>query len=146
MILYHGSLNGKITRFGALHHFGTKAAALKRLGECRTRKGWLYKVRIEKSPKRNIREVLDYGLNHHPWSLATMLAVGGSLTNPEGLSVYRQKTTGGSKRRLLKLLKDHKITLLHYENKIEGDISWIVPDPAQIEIISVEPVTKLKQP
>jgi hypothetical protein len=137
MILYHGSPNGKIERFGALQHFGNKEAALDRITDhlFRFKRCWVYRVHIHRNPEDRIVVIRDHNRGHHPWDVASMLQETGHFSEDDKDAVYRPKTTRGSKLCLLRLLEKRSIDLLRYRNNIEGGISWIVPDPARIKIV-----------
>lgn len=156
-IAYHGSVDN-ITKFRPLTHFGTEKAAKDRMQFKKYKDGKIYKVDLN---IKNPLTIKDFPGVHSPTQFAFELNRLKLISQQEMLSVtdsadIQAKTKAGipfdqayaahtakCTAALLRLMKKLGYDGFVYKNRYEdkGNISYVILDPRQVKILSVEPVT-----
>lgn len=156
-IAYHGTTDD-ITKFLPLTHFGTEKAAKDRMQFKKYKDGKIYKVDLN---IKNPLTIKDFPGVHSPTQFAFELNRLKLISQQEMLSVtdsadiqtktktgipfdqaYAEHTAKGAAA-LLRLMKKLGYDGFVYKNRYEdkGNISYVILDPRQVKILSVEPVT-----
>ena len=149
VIAYHASVQGALSAFVPLTHFGSREAALHRArGLAETGQPvTLYEVRLVIGALRQISDLPsgDRSARHSWLRLADHLHYDTSprvISAQERDRILAAAAPAGSKSAagitmLVAILRARGIDTLAYANRFEdpGSISWIITDPAQVTII-----------
>jgi hypothetical protein len=139
-IAYHSSIDD-ITAFHPLTHFGTEKAAKDRMIYKKYKDGKIYKVDLD---IKNPLTIKDFSGIHYDRYYAFELRRLNLISQEEMEAITRIEDKADLRKALLDKLKELGIDGFVYKNRYEdkGNISYVIVDPNQVKVLSVEPVTE----
>ena len=139
-IAYHGSIDD-ITAFHPLTHFGTEKAAKDRMTYKKIKDGKIYKVDLD---IKNPLTINDFPGIHYDRLYAFELRRLKLISQEEMEAITTIDDNQELRKALLNKLKELGIDGFVYKNRYEdkGNISYVIVDPSQVKVLSVEPATE----
>jgi hypothetical protein len=139
-IAYHGTTDD-ITEFHPLSHFGTEKAAKDRMTYKKIKDGKIYKVDLD---IKNPLTIKDFPGIHYDRLYAFELRDKKLISQKEMEAITTIDDKAELRKALLTKLKELGIDGFVYKNKYEdkGNISYVVVDPNQVKVLSVEPAAE----
>ena len=139
-IAYHGSIDD-ITAFRPLTHFGTEKSAKDRMIYKKYKDGKIYKVDLD---IKNPLTIKDFSGIHYDRYYAFELRRLNLISQEEMEAITRIEDKADLRKALLDKLKELGIDGFVYKNRYEdkGNISYVIVDPNQVKVLSVEPATE----
>jgi len=139
-IAYHGSIDD-ITAFHPLTHFGTEKSAKDRMIYKKYKDGKIYKVDLD---IKNPLTIKDFSGIHYDRYYAFELRRLNLISQEEMEAITRIEDKADLRKALLDKLKELGIDGFVYKNRYEdkGNISYVIVDPNQVKVLSVEPVAE----
>lgn len=142
-VAYHGTVDD-ITKFHPLSHFGTEKSAKDRMEYKKYKDGKIYKVDLD---IKNPLQIKDFPGIHYDRLYAFELRDKGLISQEEMEDITFTQDKTVLRKKLLNKLKELDIDGFVYKNKYEdkGNISYVIVDPKQVKILSVEPSEKINE-
>jgi hypothetical protein len=139
-IAYHGTTDD-ITEFHPLSHFGTEKAAKDRMTYKKIKDGKIYKVDLD---IKNPLTIKDFPGIHYDRLYAFELRDKKLISQKEMEAITTIDDKAELRKALLTKLNELGIDGFVYKNKYEdkGNISYVIVDPSQVKVLSVEPATE----
>jgi len=139
-IAYHGTTDD-IVEFHPLTHFGTEKAAKDRMTYKKIKDGKIYKVDLD---IKNPLTIKDFAGNHYDRVYAFTLRDKKLISQEEMEFITTENNPQELRKRLLDKLRDLGIDGFAYKNRYEdkGSLSYVIVDPRQVKVLSVEPATE----
>jgi guanosine-3',5'-bis(diphosphate) 3'-pyrophosphohydrolase len=139
-IAYHGTVDD-IAEFHPLSHFGTEKAAKDRMTYKKIKDGKIYKVDLN---IKNPLTIKDFPGIHYDRLYAFELRDKKLISQKEMEAITTIDDKAELRNALLTKLKELGIDGFVYKNKYEdkGNISYVIVDPSQVKVLSVEPATE----
>jgi hypothetical protein len=139
-IAYHGTTDD-IVEFHPLTHFGTEKAAKDRMTYKKIKDGKIYKVDLD---IKNPLTIKDFAGNHYDRVYAFTLRDKKLISQEEMEFITTENNPQELRKRLLDKLRDLGIDGFVYKNRYEdkGSLSYVIVDPRQVKVLSVEPATE----
>jgi hypothetical protein len=139
-IAYHGTVDD-IAEFYPLSHFGTEKAAKDRMEYKKIKDGKIYKVDLN---IKNPLQIKDFPGIHYDRLYAFELRDKKLISQKEMEAITTIDDKTELRKALLAKLKELGIDGFVYKNKYEdkGNISYVIVDPSQVKVLSVEPATE----
>ena len=139
-VAYHGSIDD-ITEFHPLTHFGTEKAAKDRMTYKKIKDGKIYKVDLA---IKNPLTIKDFPGIHYDRLYAFELRRLKLISQEEMEAITSIDDKAGLRKALLTKLKELGIDGFVYKNRYEdkGNISYVIVDPGQVKVLSVEQATE----
>ena len=139
-IAYHGTTDD-ITEFHPLSHFGTEKAAKDRMTYKKIKDGKIYKVDLD---IKNPLTIKDFPGIHYDRLYAFELRDKKLISQKEMEAITTIDDKAELRKALLTKLKELGIDGFVYKNKYEdkGNISYVIVDPSQVKVLSVEPAAE----
>lgn len=139
-IAYHGTTDD-INEFRPLTHFGTEKAAKDRMTYKKIKDGKIYKVDLD---IKNPLTIKDFPGTHYDRLYAFELKDKRLISQEEMEDITFTQDKDELRQKLLKKLNELGIDGFVYKNKYEdkGNISYVIVDPSQVKVLSVEPATE----
>jgi predicted nucleotidyltransferase len=139
-IAYHGTTDD-IAEFYPLTHFGTEKAAKDRMTYKKIKDGKIYKVDLN---IKNPLTIKDFPGIHYDRLYAFELRDKKLISQKEMEAITTIDDKAELRKALLTKLKELGIDGFVYKNKYEdkGNISYVIVDPNQVKVLSVEPATE----
>ena len=139
-IAYHGTTDD-ITEFHPLSHFGTDKAAKDRMEYKKIKDGKIYKVDLD---IKNPLTIKDFPGIHYDRLYAFELRDKKLISQKEMEAITTIDDKAELRKALLTKLKELGIDGFVYKNKYEdkGNISYVIVDPSQVKVLSVEPAAE----
>lgn len=139
-IAYHGTTDD-IAEFHPLSHFGTEKAAKDRMTYKKIKDGKIYKVDLN---IKNPLTIKDFPGIHYDRLYAFELRDKKLISQKEMEAITTIDDKVELRKALLAKLKELGIDGFVYKNKYEdkGNLSYVIVDPSQVKVLSVEPATE----
>jgi hypothetical protein len=139
-IAYHGTTDD-IAEFHPLSHFGTEKAAKDRMTYKKIKDGKIYKVDLN---IKNPLTIKDFPGIHYDRLYAFELRDKKLISQKEMEAITTIDDKAELRNALLTKLKELGIDGFVYKNKYEdkGNISYVIIDPSQVKVLSVEPAAE----
>jgi ADP-Ribosyltransferase in polyvalent proteins len=139
-IAYHGTTDD-IAEFYPLSHFGTEKAAKDRMEYKKIKDGKIYKVDLN---IKNPLTIKDFPGIHYDRLYAFELRDKKLISQKEMEAITTIDDKAELRKALLTKLKELGIDGFVYKNKYEdkGNISYVIVDPSQVKVLSVEPAAE----
>jgi hypothetical protein len=139
-IAYHGTTDD-IAEFHPLSHFGTEKAAKDRMTYKKIKDGKIYKVDLN---IKNPLTIKDFPGIHYDRLYAFELRDKKLISQKEMEAITTIDDKAELRNALLTKLKELGIDGFVYKNKYEdkGNISYVIVDPSQVKVLSVEPAAE----
>jgi hypothetical protein len=139
-IAYHGTVDD-IAEFYPLSHFGTEKAAKDRMIYKKIKDGKIYKVDLD---IKNPLTIKDFPGIHYDRLYAFELRDKKLISQKEMEAITTIDDKAELRNALLTKLKELGIDGFVYKNKYEdkGNISYVIVDPSQVKVLSVEPAAE----
>jgi hypothetical protein len=139
-IAYHGTVDD-IAEFYPLTHFGTEKAAKDRMEYKKIKDGKIYKVDLN---IKNPLTIKDFPGIHYDRLYAFELKNKKLISQEEMEAITFIQDKAELRKALLAKLKELGIDGFVYKNRYEdkGHISYVIVDPSQVKVLSVEPATE----
>jgi len=139
-IAYHGTTDD-IAEFYPLTHFGTEKAAKDRMTYKKIKDGKIYKVDLD---IKNPLTIKDFPGIHYDRLYAFELRDKKLISQKEMEAITTIDDKAELRKALLTKLKELGIDGFVYKNKYEdkGNISYVIVDPSQVKVLSVEPAAE----
>lgn len=139
-IAYHGTTDD-IAEFYPLTHFGTEKAAKDRMEYKKIKDGKIYKVDLD---IKNPLTIKDFPGIHYDRLYAFELKNKKLISQEEMEAITFIQDKAELRKALLAKLKELGIDGFVYKNRYEdkGHISYVIVDPSQVKVLSVEPATE----
>ena len=139
-IAYHGTTDD-ITEFHPLSHFGTEKAAKDRMTYKKIKDGKIYKVDLD---IKNPLTIKDFPGIHYDRLYAFELKNKKLISQEEMEAITFIQDKAELRKALLAKLNELGIDGFVYKNRYEdkGHISYVIVDPSQVKVLSVEPATE----
>ena len=139
-IAYHGTTDD-IAEFHPLSHFGTEKAAKDRMEYKKIKDGKIYKVDLD---IKNPLTIKDFPGIHYDRLYAFELRDKKLISQKEMEAITTIDDKAELRKALLTKLKELGIDGFVYKNKYEdkGNISYVIVDPSQVKVLSVEPAAE----
>ena len=139
-IAYHGTTDD-ITEFHPLSHFGTEKAAKDRMTYKKIKDGKIYKVDLD---IKNPLTIKDFPGIHYDRLYAFELRDKKLISQKEMEAITTIDDKAELRKALLTKLNELGIDGFVYKNKYEdkGNISYVIVDPSQVKVLSVEPAAE----
>lgn len=139
-IAYHGTTDD-IAEFRPLTHFGTEKAAKDRMTYKKIKDGKIYKVDLD---IKNPLTIKDFPGIHYDRLYAFELKDKRLISQEEMEDITFTQDPTELRKKLLAKLKELGIDGFVYKNRYEdkGNISYVIVDPSQVKVLSVEPATE----
>lgn len=139
-IAYHGTTDD-IVEFHPLTHFGTEKAAKDRMTYKKIKDGKIYKVDLA---IKNPLTIKDFAGNHYDRVYAFTLRDKKLISQEEMEAITTINDKAELRKALLTKLNELGIDGFVYKNRYEdkGSLSYVIVDPRQVKILSVEPATE----
>jgi hypothetical protein len=139
-IAYHGTVDD-IAEFHPLSHFGTEKAAKDRMEYKKIKDGKIYKVDLNINNPLTIK---DFPGIHYDRLYAFELRDKKLISQKEMEAITTIDDKAELRNALLTKLKELGIDGFVYKNKYEdkGNISYVIVDPSQVKVLSVEPAAE----
>ena len=139
-IAYHGTTDD-IAEFHPLSHFGTEKAAKDRMTYKKIKDGKIYKVDLD---IKNPLTIKDFPGIHYDRLYAFELRDKKLISQKEMEAITTIDDKAELRKALLTKLKELGIDGFVYKNKYEdkGNISYVIVDPSQVKVLSVEPAAE----
>jgi hypothetical protein len=139
-IAYHGTTDD-IAEFYPLTHFGTEKAAKDRMEYKKIKDGKIYKVDLD---IKNPLTIKDFPGIHYDRLYAFELRDKKLISQKEMEAITTIDDKAELRKALLTKLKELGIDGFVYKNKYEdkGNISYVIVDPSQVKVLSVEPAAE----
>jgi predicted nucleotidyltransferase len=139
-IAYHGTTDD-IAEFYPLSHFGTEKAAKDRMTYKKIKDGKIYKVDLN---IKNPLTIKDFPGIHYDRLYAFELRDKKLISQKEMEAITTIDDKAELRKALLTKLNELGIDGFVYKNKYEdkGNISYVIVDPSQVKVLSVEPATE----
>ena len=142
-IAYHGTTDD-ITEFHPLSHFGTEKAATDRMTYKKIKDGKIYKVDLD---IKNPLTIKDFPGIHYDRLYAFELRDKKLISQKEMEAITTIDDKAELRKALLTKLNELGIDGFVYKNKYEdkGNISYVIVDPSQVKVLSVEPAEEVTE-
>jgi hypothetical protein len=139
-IAYHGTVDD-IAEFYPLTHFGTEKAAKDRMEYKKIKDGKIYKVDLN---IKNPLTIKDFPGIHYDRLYAFELKNKKLISQEEMEAITTIDDKAELRKALLTKLKELGIDGFVYKNKYEdkGNLSYVIVDPSQVKVLSVEPAAE----
>jgi hypothetical protein len=139
-IAYHGTVDD-IAEFYPLSHFGTEKAAKDRMEYKKIKDGKIYKVDLD---IKNPLTIKDFPGIHYDRLYAFELRDTKLISQKEMEAITTIDDKAELRNALLTKLNELGIDGFVYKNKYEdkGNLSYVIVDPSQVKVLSVEPATE----
>ena len=139
-IAYHGTTDD-IAEFYPLSHFGTEKAAKDRMTYKKIKDGKIYKVDLD---IKNPLTIKDFPGIHYDRLYAFELRDKKLISQKEMEAITTIDDKAELRKALLTKLKELGIDGFVYKNRYEdkGNISYVIVDPSQVKVLSVEPAAE----
>jgi hypothetical protein len=139
-IAYHGTTDD-IAEFHPLSHFGTEKAAKDRMTYKKIKDGKIYKVDLN---IKNPLTIKDFPGIHYDRLYAFELRDKKLISQKEMEAITTIDDKAELRKALLTKLKELGIDGFVYKNRYEdkGNISYVIVDPSQVKVLSVEPAAE----
>jgi hypothetical protein len=139
-IAYHGTTDD-IAEFHPLSHFGTEKAAKDRMTYKKIKDGKIYKVDLN---IKNPLTIKDFPGIHYDRLYAFELRDKKLISQKEMEAITTIDDKAELRKALLAKLNELGIDGFVYKNKYEdkGNISYVIVDPSQVKVLSVEPAAE----
>ena len=139
-IAYHGTTDD-IAEFHPLSHFGTEKAAKDRMEYKKIKDGKIYKVDLD---IKNPLTIKDFPGIHYDRLYAFELRDKKLISQKEMEAITTIDDKAELRKALLTKLNELGIDGFVYKNKYEdkGNISYVIVDPSQVKVLSVEPAAE----
>ena len=139
-IAYHGTTDD-IAEFYPLSHFGTEKAAKDRMEYKKIKDGKIYKVDLN---IKNPLTIKDFPGIHYDRLYAFELRDKKLISQKEMEAITTIDDKAELRNALLTKLNELGIDGFVYKNKYEdkGNISYVIVDPSQVKVLSVEPAAE----
>jgi guanosine-3',5'-bis(diphosphate) 3'-pyrophosphohydrolase len=139
-IAYHGTTDD-IAEFHPLSHFGTEKAAKDRMTYKKIKDGKIYKVDLD---IKNPLTIKDFPGIHYDRLYAFELRDKKLISQKEMEAITTIDDKAELRKALLTKLKELGIDGFVYKNRYEdkGNISYVIVDPSQVKVLSVEPAAE----
>ena len=139
-IAYHGSVDD-INQFHPFTHFGTEKAAKDRMEYKKIKDGKIYKVDLD---IKNPLTIKDFPGIHYDRLYAFELKNKKLISQEDMEAITFIQDKAELRKALLAKLKELGIDGFVYKNRYEdkGNISYVIVDPSQVKVLSVEPATE----
>jgi|688.fasta_scaffold29795_4 guanosine-3',5'-bis(diphosphate) 3'-pyrophosphohydrolase len=139
-IAYHGTTDD-IAEFYPLSHFGTEKAAKDRMTYKKIKDGKIYKVDLN---IKNPLTIKDFPGIHYDRLYAFELRDKKLISQKEMEAITTIDDKAELRKALLTKLKELGIDGFVYKNRYEdkGNISYVIVDPSQVKVLSVEPAAE----
>jgi len=139
-IAYHGTTDD-IAEFYPLTHFGTEKAAKDRMTYKKIKDGKIYKVDLN---IKNPLTIKDFPGIHYDRLYAFELRDKKLISQKEMEAITTIDNKTELRKALLAKLKELGIDGFVYKNRYEdkGNISYVIVDPRQVKVLSVEPAAE----
>ena len=139
-IAYHGTTDD-IAEFYPLTHFGTEKAAKDRMEYKKIKDGKIYKVDLN---IKNPLTIKDFPGIHYDRLYAFELKNKKLISQQEMEAITFIQDKAELRKALLAKLKELGIDGFVYKNRYEdkGHISYVIVDPSQVKVLSVEPAAE----
>lgn len=137
-IAYHGSIDN-ISEFRPFSHFGSQVAAFDRMDYKKIKNAKIYKVELN---IKNPLTIKDFPGVHYDRVYAFALRDKKLISQEEMEYITFEKDPSELRVKLLDKLKDLGIDGFVYKNRYEdkGKLSYVITDPSQAKILSVQEV------
>ena len=138
-IAYHGTTDD-INEFHPFTHFGTEKAAKDRMEYKKIKDGKIYKVDLD---IKNPLKIKDFPGIHYDRMYAFELRDKNLISQEEMEDITFTQDPAGLRKKLLAKLQELGIDGFVYKNRYEdkGNISYVIVDPKQVKILSVEDIS-----
>jgi hypothetical protein len=139
-IAYHGTVDD-IAEFYPLTHFGTEKAAKDRMTYKKIKDGKIYKVDLD---IKNPLTIKDFPGIHYDRLYAFELRDKKLISQKEMEAITTIDDKAELRNALLTKLNELGVDGFVYKNKYEdkGNISYVIVDPSQVKVLSVEPAAE----
>lgn len=139
-IAYHGTTDD-IAEFHPLSHFGTEKAAKDRMTYKKIKDGKIYKVDLD---IKNPLTIQDFPGIHYDRLYAFELRDKKLISQKEMEAITTIDDKAELRKALLTKLKELGIDGFVYKNEYEdkGNLSYVIVDPGQVKVLSVEPAAE----
>ena len=139
-IAYHGTTDD-IAEFHPLSHFGTEKAAKDRMTYKKIKDGKIYKVDLN---IKNPLTIKDFPGIHYDRLYAFELRDKKLISQKEMEAITTIDDKAELRKALLAKLNELGIDGFVYKNRYEdkGNLSYVIVDPSQVKVLSVEPATE----
>ena len=139
-IAYHGTVDD-INEFHPFTHFGTEKAAKDRMEYKKIKDGKIYQVDLD---IKNPLQIKDFPGIHYDRQYAFELRDKGLISQEEMEAITFIQDKQELRKALLNKLNELGIDGFVYKNKYEdkGNISYVIVDPSQVKVLSVEPAAE----